>query len=104
LHAAAHGAHVGRALLDPREGYAELCGYWSDQYDLSIQTAGVPIGEHDVLRGDPAGGSFMVYHLRRGVIVGATAVNAARDLRRAKALIRERGGLEGLDATVGTTV
>jgi len=104
LHAAAHGAHVGRAIVDPGTGYAELCGYWTDQYDVSIQTAGIPAGDEDILKGDPAACNFIVYHLREGIIVGATSVNAMRELRRAKALIRARQGLDALAPAAATAL
>lgn len=87
-HAAAHGEHVGRAIVSGGEDYAELSGFWTDQYDLSVQTVGRPLAERDVLRGDPAEGRFTVFHLDGGSLVGATAVNAASELRQAKGLIR----------------
>ena len=40
------------------------------------------------MRGDPATGKFIIYHLEHGVIVGATAVNATADFRVAKGLIK----------------
>ncbi|MCC7274476.1 MAG: FAD-dependent oxidoreductase [Alphaproteobacteria bacterium] len=86
-HAAAHGAHVGRSLLAPDEGYAETASYWTDQYDINLQAWGTPIGETDIVRGDPAGGKFLVFHIVGGAIAGVSAVNAVRDLRTAKKLL-----------------
>jgi 3-phenylpropionate/trans-cinnamate dioxygenase ferredoxin reductase component len=88
LHAASHGDLVGRALCGTVPGYDDPSGYWSDQYELSIQSAGLPRAEEDVVRGDPATGKFIIYHLEQGVIVGATAVNAMADFRVAKGLIK----------------
>ncbi len=90
FHAAAHGEHVGHALFGPAEPYDDLGGYWTDQYDVHLQTAGTPIGDTDVVRGDMAGGKFIIYHLEGGVVIGASAVNTPRELRMAKTLIRER--------------
>jgi 3-phenylpropionate/trans-cinnamate dioxygenase ferredoxin reductase subunit len=43
---------------------AELPWFWSDQYDLRLQIAGLPIGvAREVVRGDPAGKRFAVFHL-----------------------------------------
>ncbi len=86
-HADAHGGHVGRSLVQPDEAYAELGSYWSDQYDFTLNVIGAPIGEVDVVRGDPTAGAFLVFHLAGGTIVGVSAINAARDLRAAKRLI-----------------
>ena len=88
LHAAAHGDLVGRALCGTVPGYDDPSGYWSDQYEVSIQSAGLPCAGQDVVRGDPATGKFIIYHLEHGVIVGATAVNATADFRVAKGLIK----------------
>ncbi len=88
LHAAAHGDLVGRALCGSVSGYDDPSGYWSDQYELSIQSAGLPRAEQDVVRGDLAAGKFIIFHLEKGVVVGATAVNAMADFRLAKGLIR----------------
>jgi NADPH-dependent 2,4-dienoyl-CoA reductase/sulfur reductase-like enzyme len=90
LHAAAHGDLVGRALTGTVPGYDDPTGYWSDQYDLSIQCAGLPRAEQNVVRGDPTARKFIIYHLQQGVLVGATAVNDMSDFKVAKGLIKAR--------------
>jgi 3-phenylpropionate/trans-cinnamate dioxygenase ferredoxin reductase component len=89
-HAAAHGAHVGRALIAPDTCYSEICGYWSDQYDTHLMVSGLPAGDVDVVRGDVTTNRFVVFHLVGGVVAGASAVNAAPELRVAKLLVRNR--------------
>lgn len=86
-HAAAHGEHVGRSMVAPAELYSQAAAYWSDQYDINLQIVGAPQGEADVVRGDPASGRFVVFHLAGGLIAGVSAVNAARELRTARRLI-----------------
>lgn len=86
-HAAAHGAHVGRSLVSRGRAYDALGSYWSDQYDFTLNVVGAPTGEADVIRGDPNTGQFVVLHLKGGRVVGVSAVNAARELRAAQALI-----------------
>lgn len=90
FHAAAHGEHIGAALFADTDAYGELGGYWTDQYDIHLQTVGAPIGESDIVRGAMVEGHFIIYHLVGGVVVGASAVNAPRELRAAKTLIGER--------------
>jgi 3-phenylpropionate/trans-cinnamate dioxygenase ferredoxin reductase subunit len=86
-HAAAHGEHVGRSLASPAAPYHQVTSYWTDQYDINLQVVGIPIGEIDVVRGDPASGKFLVFHLLDGRIEGVSSVNAVRELRAAKKLI-----------------
>jgi NADPH-dependent 2,4-dienoyl-CoA reductase/sulfur reductase-like enzyme len=86
-HAAAHGEHVGRSMVSPAELYSQAASYWSDQYDINLQIVGAPIGETDVVRGDPASGRFLVFHLTEGKVVGVSAVNAVRELRAARCLV-----------------
>ncbi len=89
-HAEAHGSFVGRAVLGDDRLYDVMPTYWSDQYDTSLQVAGRPVGEEDVLRGDPASGRFIVFHLVGGAIVGVSSAGMPREMRQAKALISAR--------------
>ena len=60
--------------------YREVPWFWSDQYDLKLQIAGLARpGDVTVLRGDPATRTFAVFHLRGGRIAAVEAVNAAQD-------------------------
>jgi 3-phenylpropionate/trans-cinnamate dioxygenase ferredoxin reductase subunit len=95
-HAAAHGEHVGRVIASAGEDYAELSGFWTDQYDLSVQTTGSPLAERDVLRGDPSEGRFILFHIEGETLVGATGINAASELRQAKLLIRSAAKIDPL--------
>ncbi|WP_087689181.1 NAD(P)/FAD-dependent oxidoreductase [Pandoraea sp. PE-S2R-1] len=87
-HAVAHGEHVGRAIVCSGPDYEEISGYWSDQYDFSLQSFGVPIGEQNVVRGSTDIGAFVVFHLQAGVVVGVSAVGVPREMRAGKALVR----------------
>lgn len=88
FHAAAHGEHVGRAIVEQAGEYSELSGFWTDQHDVSLQSTGRALAERDVVRGNLSEGRFVVFHLDGDVIVGASGVNAASELRQAKTLIR----------------
>jgi 3-phenylpropionate/trans-cinnamate dioxygenase ferredoxin reductase subunit len=54
--------------------------FWSDQYDLKLQIAGLSAG-HDryVVRGDTDGEAFAVLYYRQGTLLAVDAVNAPRD-------------------------
>lgn len=69
--------------------YTAIPWFWSDQYDLKLQMAGLSQG-HDqcVLRGDPATRSFCAFYLKGGQLLAIDAVNRPGDfmlVRRAMA-------------------
>ncbi|NKC13341.1 MAG: NAD(P)-binding protein [Gammaproteobacteria bacterium] len=60
--------------------YNEIPWFWSDQYDLKLQIAGLADGHDEtVIRGDPDTGSFTVFALARGCVIAADSINAMRD-------------------------
>ncbi|MEQ8516346.1 MAG: FAD-dependent oxidoreductase [Chromatocurvus sp.] len=66
--------------------YHALPWFWSDQYDIKLQIAGLSEG-HDalVVRGDlTAGRSFTLFYLREGRLIAADAVNRPKDFMAAK--------------------
>ena len=72
--------HAALAMLGRPTPYAEVPWFWSDQYDLKMQIAGLSRpGDDLVLRGDPAGRKFAVFHLRKGRVAAVEAVNAASE-------------------------
>lgn len=79
---------AARAWLDPSAPpYADVPWYWSDQFDLRVQVAGLGAGDDEVLRGDPAQGRFALIQLLRGRIVGAACVSVPRDFAALRKLI-----------------
>lgn len=55
------------AILGKPVPRAELPWFWSDQYDVRLQIAGLPFDvARTVVRGDPAAGRFVVFHLDAG--------------------------------------
>jgi p-cumate 2,3-dioxygenase ferredoxin reductase component len=72
-------AVAGNMIGEPKE-YNDPPWFWTDQYDLNIQVAGDMLEADHVIRGDTASGKFSVIALRGADIVGALAVNAAKDM------------------------
>jgi 3-phenylpropionate/trans-cinnamate dioxygenase ferredoxin reductase subunit len=65
--------------------------FWSDQYDLKLQIAGVPFdADRLVVRGDPATAKFAVFHLKGGRILAVEAVNAPPEFMAGRQLIAAR--------------
>jgi 3-phenylpropionate/trans-cinnamate dioxygenase ferredoxin reductase subunit len=81
-------AVVAKVLIgDPIE-YHALPWFWSNQYDLRLQTVGLSIGyDQCVLRGDPGTRSFSVIYLRDGQVIALDCVNATKDYVQGRALV-----------------
>ncbi len=84
--AAAHIVHG-----DAAKPYDACPWFWSNQYDLKLQTVGLSVG-HDsrVVRGDPTSGNWSLVYLRAGAVIALDCINAPRDYVQGKALV-ERG-------------
>jgi len=69
---------------------AQAPWFWSDQYDLKLQMAGLCAG-HDqhVVRGDIEARSFIVFYLRAGRVLAADAINRVAEFNVAKKLVAE---------------
>ena len=74
-------ARVAAATLAGRpQPYADVPWFWSDQYDLKLQIAGVPNGyDKFVVRGDLDSERFSVLYYRREKLLAVNAVNRAPD-------------------------
>lgn len=81
-HAQNHGAHVANAMLGDLAPYSGVPWFWSDQHGVNLQVAGLPnMADEHVKRGKTT------LHLLGGRLVGATALDNARDIRPASKLI-----------------
>ena len=82
---------AAKAMLDKGEAYNEIPWFWSDQYDVNIQLAGLPEDiDRTVIRGDADSREFVEFYLKDGRIEGAAAMNNPRDVRFAKRLIQSK--------------
>jgi 3-phenylpropionate/trans-cinnamate dioxygenase ferredoxin reductase subunit len=83
--------HAAIAMSGKPNVYKEVPWFWSDQYDLKLQIAGLARPtDHLVIRGNPETRKFAVFHLRDGAIAAVEAVNAAPEYLVGKKLIGER--------------
>lgn len=75
--------------------YSQVPWFWSDQYDLKLQIAGLSQGYDEVvMRGDPARNSFACLYLRDGVLIAVDAINAPREFMQSKPLIAGRAVID----------
>ncbi len=81
---------AARAILGDPQPYAATPWFWSNQFDLKLQTIGLSSG-HDavVLRGKPSERSFSVVYLKKGRIIAIDCVNGMKDFVQARKLIEE---------------
>jgi 3-phenylpropionate/trans-cinnamate dioxygenase ferredoxin reductase component len=81
---------AAKAIAGLQEPYTALPWFWSNQYDLRLQTVGLWRGFDElVVRGEPAARSFSVLYLRGGRLIAADCVNAVRDYAQARKIIGE---------------
>jgi 3-phenylpropionate/trans-cinnamate dioxygenase ferredoxin reductase subunit len=65
--------------------------FWSDQYDLKLQIAGLPFdSDRILLRGDPAAARFALFHLKGDQVQAVEAVNAPQEFMAGKQFILSR--------------
>ena len=82
--------HAALAMTGKPKTYSEVPWFWSDQYDLKLQIAGLARPTDQLVqRGDPSGRKFAVFHLRDGVVAAVEAVNAAPEYLIGKKMIAE---------------
>ena len=84
-------AVAAKAILGRSEPYEAVPWFWSNQFDLRLQTVGLSLG-HDrtVLRGAPGARSFSLVYLRQGQVIALDCVNATRDYVQGRKLVAER--------------
>ena len=79
---------AARTIVGDPAPYDAVPWFWSNQYDLKLQTVGLSIGFDDcVVRGDPATRSFSVVYLRDGRVIALDCVNMTRDYVQGRALV-----------------
>jgi 3-phenylpropionate/trans-cinnamate dioxygenase ferredoxin reductase subunit len=71
---------VAKGIVGDEAPYHAIPWFWSNQYDLKLQTAGLSTG-HDraVLRGDLATRSFSIVYLKGGKVIAIDCVSAIKD-------------------------
>jgi 3-phenylpropionate/trans-cinnamate dioxygenase ferredoxin reductase subunit len=82
---------VARALTGHPGEYHAVPWFWSNQYDLKLQTVGLSTGFDDVVvRGDPVARSFSLIYLRAGRVIALDCVNSVKDYVQGRALVVAR--------------
>ncbi|SHN64167.1 NAD(P)/FAD-dependent oxidoreductase [Erythrobacter sanguineus] len=84
---------VAKAIMGEKEAYNALPWFWSNQYDLKLQTAGLSLGfDQTVLRGDPEARKFTVVYLKDGKPIAFDCVGTMKDYVQARKLLESMPG------------
>ena len=79
---------VAKAICGDAQVYHAFPWFWSNQYDLRLQTAGLSVGFNEtVLRGDPEARSFSVVYLKDGKVIALDCVNMVKDYVQGRKLV-----------------
>jgi 3-phenylpropionate/trans-cinnamate dioxygenase ferredoxin reductase subunit len=85
------GKRVADAIMGRPRREEPVPWFWSHQFDVKLQTAGLFNGYDDlVVRGEPGSGKFSVAYLCEGVVIAVDTVNNVRDFAQGKALVTAR--------------
>ncbi|VTZ23767.1 Putidaredoxin reductase CamA [Methylocella tundrae] len=72
--------------------------FWSDQYDLKLQMAGISEGYDELaIRGSTEGSSFIAFYLKDGRVIAADAINRPAEFMASKRLIADRAKVSAKD-------
>ena len=90
---------VHNALEQAKTAAMSICGqpvrynqapwFWSDQYDVKLQTVGICTGRYDreIVRGDQEAGKFSIFYMAGDRVVAVDSINAPADHMAARKLI-----------------
>ncbi len=79
---------VAKQICGDEQSYHAFPWFWSNQYDLRLQTAGLSVGyDQTVVRGNPDDRSFSVVYLKGGKVIALDCVNMVKDYVQGRKLV-----------------
>ncbi len=82
---------VAKTITGQDATYAAVPWFWSNQYDLKLQTVGLSTGfDAAITRGDPAARSFSIIYLKQGRVIALDCVNMVKDYVQGRKLVETR--------------
>lgn len=86
---------AARNMLGAARPYAQIPWFWSDQYDVNLQIAGIAEpGQEVIRRGRPGQGPVLYLHLSENRLAAAIGINCGREVRFAREIIAMGGTAE----------
>ena len=88
-------ATAAKSITGAPQPYEAVPWFWSNQYDLRLQTVGLSVG-HDstVVRGRPEERSFSVIYMLQGRVIALDCVNSTRDYVQGRKLVLDKRTIE----------
>lgn len=94
-HAQDSAVVAAQTILGEANVYQDVPTFWSEQYDLRMQSAGIARDADDfVVRGDLDRGEFSVVYLREGRMIAIDTVNNSPEFLAARKLIGTRASVD----------
>lgn len=88
-------ACAARGIMGDPRPYEALPWFWSNQYDLKLQTVGLSLNhDAEVIRGSIEERSFSVVYLREGRVIALDCVNRTRDYAQGRKLVEARAQID----------
>ncbi|MBA2920284.1 NAD(P)/FAD-dependent oxidoreductase [Sphingomonas sp. MAH-20] len=88
---------AAKTIIGEEVAYEATPWFWSNQYDLRLQTVGLSIGHDEVvLRGRPDERSFSVIYLKGGRVIALDCVNATKDYVQGRKLVEAGAEIDPL--------
>ncbi|GAB5486984.1 MAG: FAD-dependent oxidoreductase [Parasphingorhabdus sp.] len=82
---------VAKAILGENASYTATPWFWSNQYDLKLQTVGLNIDfDETVVRGNIGSRSFSIIYLKNQKVIALDCVNAVKDYVQGKKLVEAK--------------
>ncbi|MBY0511133.1 MAG: FAD-dependent oxidoreductase [Rhodospirillaceae bacterium] len=79
---------VAKTIVGTPTPYHAVPWFWSNQYDLRLQTVGLSTGyDKIVIRGNIATRSFSLVYLKEGRVLALDCINSAKDYMQGRALV-----------------
>lgn len=86
--AADQGRAVARTICGKGAPYADVPWFWTIQFDVRLQTAGIPAGfDRTVERGDPDADAFSIFYYRNDALIAVDSVNQPADHMAARMML-----------------
>lgn len=85
------GKTAALSIMGKEKPYSQVPWFWSDQYDLKLQTAGLSAGyDQAIVRGDMLKRKFAIFYLRDKRLIACDAVNSPAEYMAARMLIAKQ--------------
>jgi NADPH-dependent 2,4-dienoyl-CoA reductase/sulfur reductase-like enzyme len=96
---------VARAIMGDKQPHHALPWFWSNQYDLKLQTAGLSLGfDETLVRGNPEDRKFTVVYLKDGRPIAFDCVNMMKDYVQGRKLLENEIGVVDKDVLADAEV